>query len=269
MRPNIIGVPRSSVAGCRKRDADDRGDPGTGPPGAPEVLHVVAPDEELLARQPDPLHQLAGDQHAVERDHDVLEAAPRRPPLDVGEACTTRAVAGEPDREAEPVRVVLGDHGRAEEVVRRRGAGAGSQAVRGWDPVVVHQPDQVGAALERRCDPGVEPAGAAGVLGRAEDRQRSSWSADAASASAVPSVEALSTTTTSSGRPARRRASATRPGDQVTTVPGDDDGDDPGAHCWAQASQATLPTGSQAPRSGPPTGLAQQTSERSSAWLAA
>ena len=93
------------------------------------VLDVVAPDEELLAGQPDPLDQLAGDQHAVERDHDVADQPVRaRPGATSARSCTTAAPAGQPDREAQPVGVVLVD---ARPVPRSRGRRVLEQAGRG------------------------------------------------------------------------------------------------------------------------------------------
>ena len=52
---------------------DDSRHPGPGLACAPEELHVVAPDEEVLARQSDSLDELSGDQDAVERDHHVSD----------------------------------------------------------------------------------------------------------------------------------------------------------------------------------------------------
>ena len=62
---------------------------------------VVAPDEELLAGQPDPLDQLAGDEHAVERDHDVADHArrrrgARRRPSGARRGCRRAAGSGRP-----------------------------------------------------------------------------------------------------------------------------------------------------------------------------
>ena len=51
---------------------------------------VVAPDEELLAGQADPVDQLPGDQHAVERDDDVGEHAVAGGALDLGHVVRRR-----------------------------------------------------------------------------------------------------------------------------------------------------------------------------------
>ena len=64
-------------------------------------------------------------------------------------SCTTRAVPGMPDREAEPVGRALGDHGRAEEVVAVECWQQVGQAVRRRRAVVVHQPEQGGRRAPR------------------------------------------------------------------------------------------------------------------------
>ena len=108
--------------------AGDHGpDAGPGATGAPEVLHVVAPDEELLTRGPDPLHQLAGDQDAVEGDDHVGQhhGLPRGR-LDVGDAMDHPRGARQPDGEAQPLRVGVRDDRGAPEVAAPRCAAARS-----------------------------------------------------------------------------------------------------------------------------------------------
>ena len=109
---------------------------------------VVAPDEELRARQADLLDQGAGEQHAVERDHDVADHAAGRRRADVAHRMDHAGAAREPDREDEALGLGLVDDHRAPEVEvalvpeqRLQAAGLGQA-------VVVHQPDQVGAALD-------------------------------------------------------------------------------------------------------------------------
>ena len=142
---------RAEVVGGRVQElgVDHGGDPGAGALGAQTVLVVVAPDEELLARQPDPLDEVAGDQHAVERDHDVARSGRRAAARSTSAMPVHDAgAAGQPDREAQPGRVLLGD---APPAPRSRGPSRcqqQGQAVGVGEPVVVHQPGQVGAALD-------------------------------------------------------------------------------------------------------------------------
>ena len=107
----VVGGGVQVARGHHRRDAP------AGLAGPPEVLDVVAPDEELLAGQPDPLDQLAGDEHAVERDHHVGDHPVAGGRLDLGHPVHDGARPGQPDREAQPRRVVLGEHRRAPEVV--------------------------------------------------------------------------------------------------------------------------------------------------------
>ncbi len=145
--------------------ADDGGDPGPGALGAPQVLDVVAPDEELRARQPDPVDQVAGDQHAVERDHHPGDQPGDGRGLDLRHPVHHAGASGQPDREAEPSGVLLGEHGRAPEV-EVLALEQDREAVAVGDAVVVHQPGQVGTALHRPAQALVEPPGAAAVLGQ-------------------------------------------------------------------------------------------------------
>ena len=94
VRPNIIGVPRSPADGCRNRAPTTVAMRAPASLGPPEVLDVVAPDEELLARQADPLDELAGDQHAVEGDDDVRDQRRRAAAASTSAIrCTTRGAA--------------------------------------------------------------------------------------------------------------------------------------------------------------------------------
>ena len=104
VRPNAIGVP--SVADRRVADpcVDDGRDAGAGALGPEAVLVVVAPDEELRARQADPLDQVTRDQHAVEGDHDAADQAVPRRPAGRRHGVDDAGPAGEADREHQPAR---------------------------------------------------------------------------------------------------------------------------------------------------------------------
>ena len=191
---------RAEGADRRVPDAgvDDGGDPGAAALGAQAVLVVVAPDEELRPRQADPLDQLAGDQHAVERDHDARGSARRHRGRSTSAiACTTRVPPGSRIGKTSRLGFGLVDDDRAPEVERRRVLEQGLEAVGLGQAVVVHQPDQVGPALDRPAQALVEAAGAAGVGRSAAGVRRRPGSA-AEPARPCRRCEALSTTRTSS-----------------------------------------------------------------------
>ena len=154
------------VVGRRMQEAgvDDGRHPGPGAAGAPEELHIVAPEEELLSRQADPCDQLPGDEHAVERDDHVGEEPVPGRALDLRHPVHHAGAAGYPDGEAKPGRVVLGQHGRSPEVQAVTPQQPG-QTVGVGPAVVVHEPGQVGAPLHRPGQPFMEPPGTAAVLG--------------------------------------------------------------------------------------------------------
>ena len=153
----------------RVRDAgvDDGGDPGAAALGAQAVLVVVAPDEELGARQADPLDQGPGEQDAVERDHDVADQAVRsRRRATSPIACTVRVPPGSR----------IGKTSRSGSVSSTT-TGPQKSSAPSWasrvsrqpglrQAVVVHQPDQVGAALDGPAQALVEAARAPGVVGQ-------------------------------------------------------------------------------------------------------
>ena len=190
-------------AGWQHAGVDDGGDAGAGALGAEAVLVVVAPDEELLARQADPLDQLAGDQHAVERDDDVADQAVARPP-------PRRRASGA--RRGSPPGSRIGKHQPARGRPRRRRPGPRSRGRSSWPSSVARQSgsgspsssiSQTRSAPRSTAQrsPVVEAAGAAPVAcqgaGRAPAPRLGAPPARRSHAP-VPSVEALSTTRISS-----------------------------------------------------------------------
>ena len=185
VRPKAIGVPRAPTDGCSTRRVDDRGDPSAAALGAQAVLVVVAPDEELRARQADPLDQVAGEQDAVERDHDAADQAVRPPPRG---RRPSRARHGYRPAAGSGRPAARGRTRRRRPGPRSRGAVVGQERLQAaglGQTVVVHQPDQVGAALDGPAQALVEATGTPGVvaeqarvqvrdlgLGRAQPRPR-------------------------------------------------------------------------------------------------
>ena len=121
--------PEVADAGVADRGVDDGGHPAAGALGAEPVLVVVAPDEELLARQADPLDQRAGDEHAVERDHDVADHAAGgrgrgRRACRGRRGCRPAAGSGRPAARGRPRRRRPGPRSRSRGAGARRGSPA-------------------------------------------------------------------------------------------------------------------------------------------------
>ena len=156
---------RAEVVGRRVEEVavHDRGDPGTGAAGPPEVLDVVAPDEELLAGQPDPLDEVPGESTPLNGMTTSSSTPSTAARSTSARSCTTRAVPGSRIGKHSRSRVALGDDGGAEEVVALGVRQQGLEAVRRGLAVVVHEPEQVGAVLHGTRQPRLEAACAAGV----------------------------------------------------------------------------------------------------------
>ena len=186
-------------AGVAHGGGDDRGDAGAGLLGPQPVLVVVAPDEELLARQPDPVDELLGDEDAVEGDHDPVDAVPAarhgaRRRRRARRGCCRAAGSGRPGGPGRPRRRPAGPRSRGCRPPRAAGRGSRRRAgrrrpsarpgrPRGRSP----RPARRGTRPRRRgwWSSVRDASGTSPVVGRA------------ASHSPVPSEDALSTTSTS------------------------------------------------------------------------
>ncbi len=142
---------------------DHRGHAGTGSPSPPEVLNIVTPDEELFADEADALNEFSIEEYAVERDDDIVDQPFDGCRADLAHLVDDLRAAGEPDGEAQSRGVLLGQHRRAPEVELPVVRHQSLEAIRRRDPVVVHQPDQIGVAGHRPLKTGVETAGASRV----------------------------------------------------------------------------------------------------------
>ncbi len=191
-------------------------------------------------------------------DHDVLEEPALGGPRHVRQVVHDARGAGEPDREAQPVESVLGHHGRSEEVVAVDVLEQVGQDIRWRRPSSSINHSRSAARSWARAMPAWKPP-APPVL-RSSLRTSTGTVSSPASRSqsaAVPSVEALSTITSRSGRrvwasTARAMRSSRADRFQVTTT----------------ATIRDTDGGTQRPRRrAARTG--QQTLERSADWLAA
>ncbi len=141
--------------------------PGAGLTGPPQILDVVAPDEEIGAYRADAFHQFAGHQHPVEGNDHVGDDSVDLGILEIIEGAQHRGGTRQPDRETEFVGTLFGQHRRSPEIEL---AAVGQQlieALGGRQTVIVHHPGQLGAGVVGPLQSGVESAGPARV-----DRQR-------------------------------------------------------------------------------------------------
>ncbi|KRC46285.1 hypothetical protein ASE19_20810 [Nocardioides sp. Root79] len=153
-----------------------RADREAGPTRTDREVHVVVEDEVRRVGQPDPLHDLAPDQEALEGD--VLDLDGRRHVLAPGVRRVDARRLGPDGQRVAQVEAERGLLDQSTGAVLADGDQAGAldleqagEAVGRRDDVVVHQPHGVVAAVVGGLQPEVEAPGAAEVLGRVDRDQ--------------------------------------------------------------------------------------------------
>ncbi len=116
------------------------GHPRASIPSPPQVLDVIAPDEELGAHRSDAFDQLTGHQHPVERDHHVGDGAVDGDPFEFGQRPGHGSGARQSDREAQFSRSLLGEHRWPPEIELAAVIQQLVETLRRRQAVVVHQP---------------------------------------------------------------------------------------------------------------------------------
>ena len=285
VRPNIIGVPRSPTAGCRTRGATTV---ATRAPAlsARQRYSTSSPQMKNSSRgspirstssrvTSTPLNGITTSSISA-----VAGGRARR------RRCRARRVAPPGSRigKHQPVRVVLVDDDRAPEVevARRARAAARGSPASGRPSSSISQTRSAPRSM-RQARPSWKPPAPPLLRSRVRattHRRRRLRGRSSASHSPVPSVEALSTTMTSSSPGARRSRSSSRCSSSQP-VEGDHDRDDTsvvlagghGVHPrdWRLRCGARPPSSTRVDRHSGSTreSLDQQAEARSSAWLAA